>query len=444
MDLNELKNCQLAIHELVEAQDYESAMPLIYSVLEEYPDDGATLHFLGYIWLMTGKEAFAYQLFRRALQEAPNNKAVWCSLGRACHEMGKYDQAMMAFMKSASIDPNYALAYSNSAATLIQMSDWDRAKQSCELAIENDPNDLNAYLNLAHCYLAKGEWEKGWIEWEKSLGSRFRKEWSYGNEKRWDGEKVDKLIIYGEQGLGDEIFYGTCINKAIESVGKVYIDCDPKLEGLFKRSFPKAEVYGTRLVEQPEWLDGIQFDSRCSMGSLPRFFCKDARGFPNTPFLVADPDRRVMWKALFDTWRKNGKKVIGFTSHGGTKLTNQRGRQLSHDDLSPLFYQDAEFVCLDYKPTDKIEGVHYFPFATQSQDYDDTAALIAELDCVIGVNTTALHCAAGLGVKTICLVPKYHQWRYAQPSMPWYRTMQLVYQEDMTWEDTVRKAVERL
>ena len=252
MDLNELKNCQLAIHELVEAQDYESAMPLIYSVLEEYPDDGATLHFLGYIWLMTGKEAFAYQMFRRALQEAPNNKAVWCSLGRACHEMGKYDQAMMAFMKSASIDPNYALAYSNSAATLIQMSDWDRAKQSCELAIENDPNDLNAYLNLAHCYLAKGEWEKGWIEWEKSLGSRFRKEWSYGNEKRWNGEKVDKLIIYGEQGLGDEIFYGTCINKAIEAVGKVYIDCDPKLEGLFKRSFPKAEVYGTRLIEQPE------------------------------------------------------------------------------------------------------------------------------------------------------------------------------------------------
>lgn len=73
----------------------------------------------------------------------------------------------------------------------------------------------------------------------------------------------------------------------------------------------------------------------------------------------------------------------------------------------------------------------------QSNDYDDTAALISALDCVVGVNTTALHCAAALGVKTITLVPKHHQWRYAQPSMPFYRHMQLKYQEDKTWKEVI-------
>ena len=72
-----------------------------------------------------------------------------------------------------------------------------------------------------------------------------------------------------------------------------------------------------------------------------------------------------------------------------------------------------------------------------SNDYDDTAALISELDEVIGVNTTALHCSAALGVKTTCLVPKYHQWRYAQPSMPWYRHMNLKYQDDKTWREVI-------
>ncbi len=445
MDTNELKECQLAIHELVEAEDFESAMPLIYAVLEEYPDDGATLHFLGYIWLMAGKEAFAYQLFRRALQEAPNNKAVWVSFGRACHELGFYDKAMMAFLKSAEIDPNYSLAYANAAATLIQMSDWDRALKSCEMALECNPNDLHAQLNLAHCYLAKGEWKKGWVEWEKSLGGRFRKEWTYGDEPRWDGSKVGNLVIYGEQGLGDEIFYGTCVQKAIELADQVYIDCDPRLAKLFQRSFPKAKVYGTRRDAAPTWVSDLQFDARCSIGSLPGFFCTDSRTFPNSPYLVADPDKRLMWKSLFDGWRKEGKTVVGFTSHGGTKMTNAKGRTLTAHDLQPLLKRkDIQLVCLDYKIEEKLEGVKYFESDTSSEDYDDVAALIAELDAVVGVNTTALHCSAALGVKTLCLVPKWHQWRYAQPSMPWYRYMTLIYQGDESWVNTVKRASDRL
>ena len=116
MDKDELKECQIATHQLIEANDYEQALVLIYAVLEEYPDDAATLHFLGYIWLMSDKPAFAYQLFRRSLQEQPANKALWTSLGRACHELGRYDEAMRFFLKSAELDPNYTMAYSNMSA----------------------------------------------------------------------------------------------------------------------------------------------------------------------------------------------------------------------------------------------------------------------------------------------------------------------------------------
>ena len=94
MDLNEIKNIQLAIHDLINQEKYDEALPLIYSVLEEYPNDAATLNFLGYIWLMGDKPAFAYQFFRRALQEMPGNKAIWTSLGRASHELNMYEEAL--------------------------------------------------------------------------------------------------------------------------------------------------------------------------------------------------------------------------------------------------------------------------------------------------------------------------------------------------------------
>ena len=437
MDKDEIREIQLAIHDLINKEEYDKALPLIYSVLEEYPNDAATLNFLGYIWLQGDKPAFAYQFFRRALQEMPGNKAIWTSLGRAAHELNMYEDALKYFLKSAELDPTYALAYSNAAATLVQTSKWDDAEKACKMALECNPNDIHGQLNLAHSYLAKGEWDKGWEYWGKSLGGKFRKEWVYGDEVRWDGTKDKTLIIYGEQGIGDEIFYASCINDAIDISKKVYIDCDARLETLFKRSFPKAEVHGTRKSDNVEWLNGITFDARCAIGGLPQFCRKQSKSFPGTPFLVPDSEKVDMWKSMFKSWNKT---VIGITTKGGTFRTNAKGRILTEDDLQPLLRRkDIQLVSLDYSVERKIDGIKYFEFATDAKDYDDTASIIAACDMVLGVNTTALHCSAAMGVKTWCLVPKYHQWRYAQPSMPWYRHMRLIYQDDRTWKEVIEQ-----
>ena len=440
MNKQELKEVQLAIHDLIESNDYENALPLIYATLEEHPDDAATLHFLGYIWLMSDKPAFAYQMFRRSLQENPTNKALWTSLGRAAHELDMPDEAIKYFIKSAELDNSYALAYSNMSASLVQLSDWDNAEKAATTAMELDPNDLNSQLNLAHCHLAKGKWNDGWKLWNKSLGGKFRKEYTYGDETRWDGSSDKNLVIYGEQGLGDEIFYASQINRAIELSNKVYIDCDPKLENLFKRSFPKAEVHGTRRDAMPEWVNDADINARCALGALPEFFIHDNKDFDGQMYLVADLDKRKKWHELFKSWNKT---VIGITTHGGKKMTNAKGRQLTADDLAPLLKRDdIKLVSLDYNVDDKIEGIEYFDINTD--DYDDVASLIAELDMVIGVPTTALHCSAALGIKTWCLVPKRHQWRYAQPSMPWYRSMRLMYQDNATWIDVINRVNHQL
>lgn len=429
------KELLLAIKELVEKEEFDKALPLIYGILEDDPNDVIALNFLGYVYLVSGKDAFAYVVFARAKTLDPMNKAIVANLGKACHEMSRYEEAIQNFLEAAELDPNYAMAYANASASLVQMSQWDDAEKAAKMALECDPKEMNATMNLAHCYLAKGDWVKGWELFDLSLNTKFRKEYAYSDEKRWNGDKGKAVVIYGEQGLGDEIMFSSIIPDAIKDCKKVIIDCDRRLEGLFRRSFPKADVHGTRLDLHPAWLENAKIESRCAMGSLGGLYRKQDSDFSGEPYLIADPERKTMWRALFDSYKK---PVIGITTHGGSKRNNEAGRTITAMDLKPLLDDTRyEFVSLDYKDGIEHRRLHKFPFAVNSKDYDDTAALISELDLVIGVNTTAHHVAGALGVKTVTLVPKYHWWRYAR-DFTWYKSQKLIKQGARTWADVIK------
>ena len=438
----EVKEIQKAVFDLIQNGDLENAANVVAPLLENDPNDAIALNFLGIIHLELHNFHLAYQYLRRALQEKVNIAPVWVNFGLAAHELGRNKEALSAYLKSAEIDNEYVKAYVNAAALFIEEARWDEAQKSCEIALQIDPDSDMAKKNLAHVHLAKHEWKKGWEYWELSLGCKYRKEWQYGNEKRWDGTKNQAVVIYGEQGLGDEINYASCIPDAINDCKKVIIDCDPKLEKLFRRSFPRADVHGTRRNASPGWLADARIDARCAVSSLPSFYRNSDGDFPGTAYLKADPELVGMFKKMFKEW---GKPVYGLCLHGGSKLTGASWRKLEPEDFSPLFAKDACFVSLDYKGHLSHPKIKEFKWATQCDDYDLTAALIAALDGVIGVNTTAIHCANGLGVPTHILVPTKKQWRYepcADGSYAWSKTAKLYQQkEGESWRDVVKRVV---
>lgn len=437
---DEVKEIQKAAFELIQENKLEDANRVIQTLLEHDPNDAIALNFMGIVHLELKNFHLAYQYLRRALQEKVNIAPIWVNFGLAAHELGRNQEAINAYLKSAEIDNAYIKAYVNAAAIFIEESRWDEARKACEIALEIDPDSSMAKKNLAHVYLAMHEWKKGWEYWELSLGNQYRKEWAYGDEKRWDGTKNQCVVVYGEQGLGDEINYASIIPDAIADSKKIIIDCDPKLEKLFRRSFPRATVHGTRRDSNPKWLANARIDARCAISSLPQFYRNSDADFPGTPYLKADPELVTMWKGLFASWNK---PVYGLCLHGGSKFTGESWRKLQPEDFSPLFAKDACFVSLDYKGQLKHSKIKEFPWATQVNDYDLTASLIASLDGVIGVNTTAIHCANGLGVPTHILVPTKKQWRYepcADGSYVWSKTATLYQQkEGESWRDVVKR-----
>jgi ADP-heptose:LPS heptosyltransferase len=150
-----------------------------------------------------------------------------------------------------------------------------------------------------------------------------------------------------------------------------------------------------------------------------------------------------MWRALFDRQRK---PVIGIAWTGGVPWTGDRYRKWTLDDLLPVFRSvDAVWVSLQYKDAGKEIAafrarhpdidLRQYAYATLTQDYDDTAALVAECDLVFSMQTGVIHLAGALGKDCWCFVNSHPGWRYGASgdSMPWYRSVRLYRQDGDVW-----------
>jgi hypothetical protein len=278
----------------------------------------------------------------------------------------------------------------------------------------------------------------------------------YAGEPEWDGTKGKNVVLYADQGLGDEISFASMVPDAIKACRKVVIDCDDRLEGLFRRSFPQAKVYGTRKAKDGKWAkEDWQIDASLPLGQIGEFFRTSADDFLGTPYLVPCPARVAMWEGL---WAKKGKPVIGIAWTGGSPKTNARNRRIALEDFLPVFRKvDAHFVSLQYKDaSDEIAAfkakhkwvdLEQYKWGTLTNDYDDTAALIASLDYVLCIQTAVAHTAGALGVPVSVMVPVATQWRYGSghDSIPWYECLRVIRQQKHgSWSGEIERVSREL
>lgn len=419
--------------------DPDTVLSACVGLLDKNPDDSLALFLMAQINAEAEHFGIAANLFQRVCDLRPEKSEGWNNLGMALEGAKRHKEAMKMFRKAYGIDKraNYA---SNIGNCYLSDQDYKQAIEWADRALRIDANCNAAKVVKGISSLALNDWATGWDNYQYSLGGKFRKETQYQEEDRWDGTPGKTLIVYGEQGIGDEVMYASCVNDVAKE-NKVVLECDPRLENLFKRSFPHIDVYGTRR-EAADWLDKYQFDARCSVGTLPKYFRRSREDFKGLPYLVADPERRIQWRALFDTYKK---PVIGICWSGGSKHNKWQQRAIGLEAFRPLIESiDATWVSLQYKdPTGEIEEsglpVKHWKRATETTDYDDTAAMVAELDLVIGVHTSVHHLAGALGKRGIILVPDETLWLYAN-EFPWYASASLFRKKaSETWTQTLER-----
>jgi len=422
----------------------DEALRLCNQFLNENYGHIPAMTLAAHILIDSERFGLAQAIMLAAYKLAPEEPVILNNLGICYEKAQNLDEAEKYFIKAASRNPNDSLSLTNLGFVYLQKGEADKCINVCEKAIRLAPKVPHARFNMGQAQLLKGDYREGWKNYEANLGRhQGRKERTYGIIPRWAGDDGMTLIAYGEQGIGDEISFASCIPD-LQAKNTVIMECDSRLVGLFKRSFG-CDVYGTRYKKQRiEWPFKYQIDATVATGSLPGFYRNDVSDFPGTPYLVADPQRRVQWRALLASLGPKPKVGIAWT--GGTKRTGTNRRSLDLEELLPVLKQDATFISLQYKDLEEIEAmeevhgikIHHWRHAMQTDDYDDTAALVSELDLVITVQQTMVHLAGALGVPTWVLMNKAPLWRYGLTgsTMPWYKAVKLYRQRDK-WEGTI-------
>lgn len=421
----------------------EQALSVANGVLDDDPDNAWALLIAGRICIKMQRHGLAYNLLHRALERAPNRWDCRTNLAAAAIGMQRLEDAKRLLQDVRRIRPNDE----KSLALLCLLAVYDCNPRLAidlgekSLTLKKDQWDVHESLGYAHLML--GEWEEGWKGYELFIGhSRYRPlKPPHDDCPYWDGSKDLDLYIRGEQGIGDEISFASILPEVIAEQKSVTFDCDEKLGGLFARSFPGIEVVATRKTKtsEKEWLSGRKFDAHSLIGTLAYHKRHKDSDFPGTPYLIADPERRIQWRALLD--QLPGKKV-GIAWTGGYKNTFRARRSLTLEKLLPILKTPGvSWVSLQYQdPKDDIEAftethgieIKHWARAAESQDYDDVAALVSELDLVITVCTAIVHLSGALGKKCWVLVPSKPRWFYGLQgkTSPWYESVEFFRQTD--------------
>ena len=435
---------------------YTAAAELLGKVVAKQPQSADALNALGNVAKIQEHWADAEEFYRRALAIQPEAAAVWSNLGLCLREAGKLEAAESALHRALELAPDFPEALLNLAMVAADLGRPAEARTLLQQCLAIEPSLAEAHTGLAHLLLQNGEFAAGWREYEwrfRCLDAERQREYSL---PRWDGRLLHEyvLLIRAEQGLGDQLMFASCLPDAIAHTRLSVVECEPRLVNLFARSFPQAKVFPYHTKREPQWRQqGYTPDYQIHLGSLPALFRRQATDFQrHSGYLHADSARVQFWRARLAGLGTELK--IGISWRGGAPRTRSTLRLLALAEWLPVLRQAATFISLQYgdckNEIDALErtaGVTVHHWQEAISDYDQTAALVAALDCVISVQTAVAHLAGALGKSALVLLPAIPEWRYMSQAeiMLWYPTVKLLRQRQRgDWRPVIDRVAELL
>lgn len=424
------------------------ALPLARSVTAALPQRADAWTLLGIVQQRLRQSRAAEAAYRAAIRVQPDYADAWTNLGNLLRERNDRQGALIAFQTAMRCAPGSADPAYNLGVALEHFGQWDGALIAFQAAAECDPHHANAHWNSALGLLRAGRFEDGFREYEW----RFRRNEPAPRacaQPAWDGSPLAgrTLLVWAEQGFGDALQFLRFVPAVAQLGGRVLLEVMDGLQGLASR-IPGVAGVSVRGAEPPA------FDTHVSLMSLPH-----ALGIApvqaSAPYLSARDTLAWQWRdRLAASGHQPGRELaFGLVWAGNPALRNSRERSPGFDVVRPLLdLPGARCFSLQKGPgCDELAGASLPPsfvdLHREITHFDDTAAIIANLDIVVTCDTAVAHLAGALGKTTFVMLPHTPDWRYGLDphASAWYPTMRLFRQTTRgDWAGVVERVTQAL
>lgn len=420
----------LAFHK---AGDFGRAAHLYNAVLNLKPFDEGILYLLSDLYLRQEYSGLAINLLTNLLDKNPQHGQAWCNLGIAFRKEDRYDQAVNAWNRALEIQGDTPEVCCNMATLYSDRAQPDKAIHWLERSLKCEPDNVGAKWSMALALLTKKDWANGWPLYE------YRQQLETWDSRKsvdvpmWDFEPTDHLYIHGEQGVGDEIMFLSCLDDVLPLAKRVTLELNERVAGIARLTWPSVEI-----VTQETTGD---YTAKVALASLAARLRRAEAAFPGTPYLKPDAALVERYRAALAAL--GPRPWVGVAWHGGTKMTRVRDRSITLNAFAPIL---SRFTCVSaqYEHTNPViaedreaAGLPKLDALSLGEDLAHQAALFAALDVVVTVQQTAVHVAGAVGAKTYALIGPFPHWRYGvEGNMPWYRSVELCRAKN-GWEEQI-------
>ncbi len=453
------------------------AIALYQKALQTFPHHQASLNNLAIMYFEEGKVAETEHIYRLLIKLDVHNPLAWNNMGVILRERDKTEEALPYLEQALRLHPGYLDAIGNIASVYGALGNFTESLAYCEKvkqlrgdytgvhntrgvallglneveeaaamfvkAITEKPEDAVAHKNLGITYLLLGKFTEGLKEYEwRWKVKEMQRDVRRIHIPAWQGETLQgkTLLLYCEQGYGDSI---QCIRfvPQLKALGaRIFLECPPELVALFQN------VAGVEKII-PRGAPLPPFDTHTSLLDVLYRLQVTEKTIPATvPYLVANP-------GLVPLPLQPGKKHIGLVWAGNKDHNNDRNRSIAFKMLAPLLEKNhCAFYSLQVgKRAEAMRQSKYHEsivdMAPYLKTFAHTAAVIAQLDEVISVDTAVAHLAGALGKPVWLLLPFAPDWRWGlkREDSPWYPTMRLFRQPKLNdWESVIERVASEI
>ena len=365
-------------------------------------------------------------------------------MGTIFEKKGFYKEAKNHFLRAIELDENLVLAKIN-IATLYQLEGKIQIADKIYIdLLKEHPKNLDVMYRQSEFALMLERFEEGWknYEYRWKVFPMNKVVWPFQDKPLWNGEKGKRVVLWKEQGIGDQIIFLGLALEVKEMCETLTVEVDPRLQSLCRRAMPEINF-----VKDNEAIKNVECDYHIPLGSVPGLLRNNIRDFDRTVngYLRADPERV---EAIRTELSLEGKTAIGISWRSFNSLT-QTKKSVQLRDMEQIFsgldvvlvnlqYGDVEDEIREFKEATGIDVIQCASVDNR-EDIDGLAALIELCDLVVSIDNVTVHLAGALEKETWVLLNfvSIYYWLLDRPDSIWYPSVSLYRQPTLNDWDSV-------